>query len=684
MQLYNEKAYLSGYNIELGINTIARQSLASVLYKVDKSVFLATICVDAKRSDLSFTPLNVQYIEKAYAVGKIPSGFIKREAKPSTFEVLTSRLIDRSLRPLFAKDFYYPVQINILALSLGQNTDVAYHALSAAAMALYVANLNALPLASATRIRELGNIRGFDLFVSGVDDRALMIEMQAVDKECRVDDTIMLELLDIAKDEIDKSCEVLHGILDPLRNAPLELPCVNETSECMATLEHIGSFYRERIDAALSFMAKSERHDALDKINDELTSDMIGLLHDSDEALVRKQVALTLQNFAKKAMRSRILKTTIRPDGRALDEIRKIEIATNLLPSVHGSALFRRGGTEALVTCTLGSEQDMQSSDVPSRESTKEGFMLHYNFPPFCVGEASMIGSPSRRELGHGNLAYKALKSSIEDTRTIRLVSEILSSNGSSSMATICGGYLALKAADISLDEVIAGVAMGLILDENNHAILTDITGLEDHYGDMDFKVAGSREYITAMQMDIKLGGLDASLLRDALKCAKSARARICDIMEAAIEDIELNTAILPAYKEIDINPSRIGEIIGRGGQVIRDIIEKSNVSIDIDRDAGMVKICGANTEGVNLASTMIKDILKARAEVGEVFCGKVARIMDFGAFISHPSGVDGLLHAKKITPSREAKVRDYIKEGEEIKVRITSINNGKIELDKA
>ena len=382
-----------------------------------------------------------------------------------------------------------------------------------------------------------------------------------------------------------------------------------------------------------------------------------------------------------------VLEESVRADGRGLKEVRPISIDTNFLPNAHSSVLFTRGQTQALVVATLGGDMDAQSYELlTDKASSKERFMVHYNFPPFSVGEASSISAPGRRELGHGNLAKRALEASIinGDMRTIRLVSEILESNGSSSMATVCGGSLALVAAGIECTSLVAGVAMGLVCENDKYAVLTDIMGLEDHDGDMDFKVAGSRHGITAMQMDIKLGGLNMQILKDALNQAKEARNHILNLMEEAREKIILNESVLPSSQIFSIEPSKIIEVIGQAGKTIKEIIEKFGVAIDLNRENGEVKVSGSNKEKVEAAKEHILKITKNLQDiykVGDIYQGKVKKVVEFGAFVELPEGYDGLLHISKITNSRDEKASDVLSVGEMVEVEVLSLNKNKVEL---
>lgn len=679
------------------LNYLAKQSSGAVLYQNGGTVILASVAVDEKLVEEDFLPLTVQYIEKSYAVGKFPGGFIKREGKPGEFETLTSRIIDRTLRPVFPKGYSYPTQITVMVLSYDRQSDLQVCALNAAANALYVSSLPFYHPINALRIgvidgefivnptmEELGNST-LDLYVSGSRDELLMIEMRSLSKNSsnsEISEEKLLQALSLAKDNISKSCNEYQKAFDNYRAAPINLSLKPEHKN-PKIYECIDNDYSEDIVKSLQEMAKSERNTGLKKIAEIISENQNWEISD---------VKSTLESYKKQIVRQQILDKKIRCDGRGYEDVRPIEIQTNILPFAHGSALFTRGQTQALVVSTIGADNDAQTQEsLSDRVSNKEKFMFHYNFPGFSVGEASIISSPCRRELGHGNLAKRALESSILDnSKTIRLVSEILESNGSSSMASVCGGSLALCASGIEVSSLIAGVAMGLVIEGDKYAILTDINGLEDHDGDMDFKIAGSKDGITAMQMDIKMGGISHNILQEALFQAKKAREHILDIMEEARSKIVLNSDILPSMEIFSVQPNKIVEIIGQGGKVIRDIIERFGVSIDLNRESGEVKISGNDKNNVAGAKDFIQNLIEgqkidlSKYEVGIIFEGEVKKILDFGAFVSLPNGGDGLLHISKITKNRDESIKSYLCEGQKIRCQILGLSKGKIELDLA
>lgn len=673
------------------VDYVAKQASGSVLYQHQDTVILASVAIGDEDIEGDFLPLSVQYIEKSYAVGKIPGGFIKREGKPNEFEILTSRLIDRSLRPLFPKNYKKQTHISIFVLSYGGKSDLQVCALNAAANALLISGVPfAIPVAG-VRIGLIDDCFVFnpnvdmlqdskiDLFISGSFKDLLMIEMKGGStKETGIDENQLLEAIDFAMCKINEiSClyqERLHGYK--------RKDCVILSDEVLFNqdiYDFLQKEYTPTLKNILNAMAKSERNTQLLELANIIFSN-------NQEKWSLAEINFNLQKYKKQLVRSQILEQNIRVDGRKLDEVRPIEIQTNILPCAHGSVLFTRGQTQSLVVSTIGSDSDAQNRELLSdTNAQKDYFTFHYNFPGFSVGEASMIGSVGRRELGHGNLAKKALEDSIVNKeKTIRLVSEILESNGSSSMASVCGGSLALCASGIETTGLIAGVAMGLVLEDSKYAILTDIMGLEDHDGDMDFKVAGNRNVITAMQMDIKLGGISLEILKEALLQAKEARAHILSIMEKAKQDIVLNSAILPKEEEFSVPPSKIVEIIGSGGKVIKEIIEKFNVSIDLNRESGNVKIFGSNAEKVLQAKDFILILIgeKMPYSEGEVFEGSIKKVVDFGVFVSLPRGGDGLLHISKFAQNKTQKASDFFQEGQRVHCKILGFNKGKIDLD--
>lgn len=677
---------LNNLNENYKLNYVAKQANGSVLYQHNGTIILATIAIEKQPVKEDFLPLVVQYIEKSYAIRKIPGGFIKREGKPGEFETLTSRLIDRTLRPLFPAGYYYPTQITIFVLSYDGMSDLQVCALHAGANALLTSGLDFIPPVSSVRIARINNeliinptlqqLResSLDLYVSGSNEELLMIEMKGSNES--EDD--LLEAIKLAQSVIKNDCIEFTKNLKPFKNPTTNLELL-ELKTHPEIYSYIDNNYKEQVKAAINQMSKSERSDSLDLIADEILKSCI------DSAWDLESIKDMLNLYKKHEVRKMILDSGLRADGRRLDEVRKIDIQTNLLPQVHGSALFTRGQTQALVVATLGGENDAQSMDSLSFNS-KDRFLFHYNFPGFSVGEASMIGGVGRRELGHGNLAKKALESSIKNEKqTIRLVSEILESNGSSSMASVCGGSLALRACGLN-NELVAGVAMGLVMDRDKYAVLTDIMGLEDHDGDMDFKIAGTNNAITAMQMDIKLGGLDFSILKEALFQAKLARIYILNIMENAAKNIVLNYELLPKVEVFSLPAHKMPEIIGTGGKVIKEIIEKFNVQIDLNKESSLATINGESKDNVLKAKEYILNLIAPSVtyEPGEVFKGIIKKVADFGVFVALPrGGGDGLIHISKIK-KESTPLKDRFKEGEELTCVFIGDSKGKVELGLA
>ncbi|SFV54824.1 Polyribonucleotide nucleotidyltransferase [hydrothermal vent metagenome] len=720
---YDVKLELENKTEEYSFGYVAKQANGAAWLKSGKTVILATVVIDeTELVEDDFLPLTVQYIEKTYAAGKIPGGFFKRETKPSDFETLTSRIVDRSLRPLFPKGFGHPTQVTIMVFSADADSDMQVLALNAASAALFTSDIDINRSVTAIRAAKidgeivlnptLSDLKNstLDLYLSGTKDDLLMIEMRSIGSE-KIDveesyepmidplmdpslGTIVLdthvsnamnedELIEVlAKTEkalfaANAEYETAFGVHQKeLKKLHLKEDRLNEEM-----VRFVKEHYMQDVDAAIKQMAKSERSTALRNLRKEILQEQ----SEWDEL----ELKAAIESVKKERVRSQILKERVRADGRALNEVRPITIDTNILPNAHASCLFTRGQTQALVALTMGGAKDAQMFESLTDGGTQnENFMVHYNFPGFSVGEASPIMGTKRRELGHGNLAKRALEPIIHlDGETVRLVSEILESNGSSSMATVCGGYMALKAAEIETSDTVAGIAMGMVSDANGYAILSDIMGLEDHDGDMDFKVTGSKEGITAMQMDIKLGGISLSVLKEALYQAKEGRAHIIDIMLEAEKHIEYNDGVLPAIEHFHIDPSFIGDIIGQAGKTIREIIEKFEVAIDIDKKDGKVKITGKNKSGVKGAKEHIHGIINApkkekiKYEVGQKYEGVVKRIVDFGAFVELPDGTDGLLHISKISKERVQNVSDVLHEGQKVTVEILEFKGNKISL---
>ena len=684
------EAYSFGY--------VAKQANGSAWLKSGNTVILATVVIDETEIvQDEFLPLTVQYIEKTYAAGKIPGGFFKRETKPNDFETLTSRIVDRSLRPIFPKGFGYPTQITIMVYSADTDADLQVLALNAASAALYTSNIDINRSVSAVRAAKINgeiilnptlpelNNSTLDLYLSGTKDDLLMIEMRSLQDASGSNAMGEDELISV----FEKTQDVLFETNSQYENAfkhfkqdtiTMEL---NETQVNEELFSYVKEHHLQDIHNAMAEMAKSERSTSLRKLRKNILADK-----ESWDEMKLKQA---IESVKKHEVRAQILNENIRADGRKLNEVRTITIDTNVLPNAHSSCLFTRGQTQALVVLTLGGPKDAQMFEtLTDTETQNENFMVHYNFPGFSVGEASPIMGVKRRELGHGNLAKRALEPIVNlDGDTIRLVSEILESNGSSSMATVCGGYMALKAGDIKTSDTIAGIAMGMVSEGSKYAILSDIMGLEDHDGDLDFKVTGSKDGITAMQMDIKLGGISLDILKEALYQAKEGRTHIIDIMLEAETNIEFNDGVLPSIEVFEIDSSFVGEIIGQGGSNIRSLIETFDVAIDIDKKEGKVKITGKNKDGIFgakekiLSITNSPKIAKIKYEVGDKYEGTVKRIVDFGAFVELPDGTDGLLHISKISDQRVEKVTDVFSEGDKVSVEILEFKGNKISLGR-
>lgn len=713
------------------LNKVAKQASGAVLLRVKNTVVLATVAREDVQVEEDFLPLTVQYIEKAYAAGKIPGGYVKRETKPGDFETLTARIIDRSLRPLFPKGYAYPTQIVVMVLSADPEVDLQVVSLNAASVALYLSDIPVNRPVCGVRVGYIDDKfvinpsnselkqSAIDLYVAGTKDELLMIEMRSLPQqttqlipmvaiEPMIDPSLsdsmaqkqvmnefsedkMVEAIDFAGKAILRASSAYEEAFKEHKkeDASLELKPEIENENIAI---YIDKFYKAEVKNAINQMAKSERASELGKIAKQISSDEVAQKEGWDEAVISN----VLGKYKKKIVREQIINEGVRADGRGLEEVRPISIETNVLPNAHGSCLFTRGQTQALVVATLGTDSDAQMYDILTEKvPLVEKFMFNYNFPGFSVGEASPLKAPGRRELGHGNLAKRALAPSIDlaSPYTIRVVSEILESNGSSSMASVCGGSLALRAAGVNTQKLVAGVAMGLIFEGDKHAVLTDIMGLEDHDGDMDFKVAGTSDGITALQMDIKLGGISLEVLKEALYQAKRGREHILALMTQADKNIEINEDVLPKLELFNVDPSKIVDIIGQAGKTIKEIIEKFEVSIDLDREKGEVKIAGGAKKNVDAAKDYIisitskensrsfgkkpfkhdKDRVKPTFNIGDEFVGSVKSVVDFGVFIELKDGVDGLLHISKI--------KSPLNVGDQVKVCVSEQKGNKISL---
>ncbi|RXJ89248.1 polyribonucleotide nucleotidyltransferase [Arcobacter sp. CECT 8983] len=707
-------------------NKVAKQSNGSVLAQVGNAVVLATVVSEFDNPvEEDFTPLTVQYVEKTYAAAKLPGGFIKREAKPSEFETLTSRVIDRSLRPLFPKGYVYPTTITVMVLSADKDVDLQVLALNAASAALYTSNLPVKKSVAGVRVAKINgkyvvnpNLSDMDestldLYVAGSKEELLMIEMKSIASEEMIEVDIeaftkvhqtnemseddLVEAISVAQEALKESNETYEKGFESVCKEIKDVKLVEFTID-ESIINYVRDNYLENIKSAIQKLAKSERATELKEVASLILVDEYCVEKEIEYSTIYEAVSIV----KREAVRQMIVNDKVRADGRGLKDVRPISIDTNILPSAHSSCLFTRGETQALVVGTLAGAKDGQMFETLTEKSTStETFMVHYNFPGFSVGEAKPMFGVGRRELGHGNLAKKALESTIDKdySETVRLVSEILESNGSSSMATVCGGSLALKAAGVPVSNLVAGVAMGMVVEGDNYSVLTDIMGLEDHDGDMDFKVAGTKEGITALQMDIKLGGIELSVLKEALLQAKEGREHILGLMEEASAQIVPSEA-LPLIEQFAIDPSKFMVVIGKAGATIKEIIEKFSVSIDLDRDTGNVKVSGENKQNVLDACEHIKTISNNAPErkdhqkknidfeklykVDDVLTGKVVRIADFGAFVELPKGGEGLLHISKISKQRVNKVEDVLKVDQDVEIKVLKVKKDRIELASA
>ncbi|GAA9868328.1 polyribonucleotide nucleotidyltransferase [Helicobacter pylori] len=675
---------------EFALKQVAKQATSSLMYRLGKTIILASVCVEREPVSEDFLPLVVQFLEKSYAAGKIPSGFIKREGRAQDFEILTSRLIDRTLRPLFPKDYRYPTQVTLMVLSHDIENDLQVSALNAASAALFLSHIAPIKSVSACRIARIDNEfiinpnasllnqSSLDLFVSGTKESLNMIEMHSLGQQLNaLEEPLMLKALELAQKSLKETCTLYEEVFTPHQNELL----FKESQGIIFNerlLDLLKNQYFDEIIKGIESSALSERENVFNEIARKIS--------EAHSEFSLEEIELSLEKVKKTEIRRMIIKDKIRPDKRALEEVRPILIESDLLPMAHSSILFTRGQTQSLVVGVLGTDNDAQTHEsLEHKAPIKERFMFHYNFPPFCVGEASSIGATSRRELGHGNLAKRALETSIKNKeQVIRLVSEILESNGSSSMASVCAGSLALYASGVEIHDLVAGVAMGMVSEGQNHAILSDISGLEDAEGDMDFKIAGNLEGITAMQMDTKMSGIQLEVLYQALLQAKKAREHILKIMHEAKEKIVINFSHLPATEIFNVAPDKIVEIIGQGGRVIREIVEKFEVKIDLNKPSGEVKIMG-NKERVLKTKEFILNYLHSLDQeleqyaIDEVLEAQVKRIVDFGAFLSLPKGGEGLLRKQNMD-----RCQVVLKEGDSIRCRVISFNKGKIALDLA
>ncbi|RTZ72539.1 MAG: polyribonucleotide nucleotidyltransferase [Gammaproteobacteria bacterium] len=674
--------------VTLETGEIARQADGAVMINMGDTVVLCTV-VGSKDAieGRDFFPLTVDYQEKTYAAGKIPGGFFRREGRPSEKEILVSRLIDRPIRPLFPKGFTNEVQVICTVMSHNPYVDPEIPSLIGTSAALAISGLPFQGPIGAARVgykdgeyllnppgTGLSEVTDLDLVVAGTADAVLMVESEARE----LSEEVMLGAVLFGHEQMQVAIQAIQELAAEVGKEPWPFEAPVEDEKLAAAVAEIAE---SAITEAYTISDKMERYGRLDEIKAEVIEKLCG---GDEPEWSEDQVKGALDKLKKKIVRSRILAGEPRIDGRDTRTVRPISIKTGLLPRTHGSALFTRGETQALVVTTLGTERDAQIVDALDR-SYRENFMLHYNFPPFCVGETGRVGSPKRREIGHGRLAKRgvlAVMPTIEEfPYSIRVVSEITESNGSSSMASVCGTSLSLMDAGVSIKAPVAGVAMGLIKEGDDFAVLTDILGDEDHLGDMDFKVAGTRNGVNALQMDIKIQGITREIMEIALSQAKDGRMFILGEMNKAIESPrEEMSEHAPRIISFRIHPDKIRDVIGKGGATIRSITEETGATIDLD-DSGLVKIFSVDKAAGELARKRV-ELITADVEVGKVYEGKVAKIMDFGAFVNILPGKDGLVHISQISDERVEKVSDKLSEGDVVKVKVLEVDKqGRIRL---
>ncbi len=681
-KIFKKEIDLNGKKIKLETGKVARQADGAVIATCGETVVLATV-VGAKKvnPEVDYFPLSVNYQEKYYAAGKIPGGYFKREARPTESETLISRLIDRPIRPLFPDEFKNEVQLLPTVISYDKENEADILSIIASSAALAISGMPFLGPVGASRVgfidgkyvlnpskKDLENSK-LDLVVAGTKDAVLMVESEA-------SGLTEQQMLDAVKFGHEGFVPVIKMIEDLAKECK-KPDWVVEKKDLSSVKKKLEGEFTKDLKKAFSIKDKQERSNLISEVTEKAKK-----LYEEDENFTELDVMHELKDIEKGIVRTDILKNKNRIDGRGLADVRPIMCEVGVLPRVHGSALFTRGETQAIVTTTLGTsddEQRIESLDGLQRER----FMLHYNFPPFSVGETGRIGT-GRREIGHGKLAWRAINSSLPSKEsfpyTFRIVSEITESNGSSSMATVCGSSLALMDAGVPIKEPVAGIAMGLIKEGDDFSVLSDILGDEDHLGDMDFKVAGTKDGITSLQMDIKITGITFEIMEQALKQAKDGRIHILGEMNKALaksrKDVGKHT---PKMEKITVDKKDIATVIGKGGATIREIVEKSGAKVDVN-DEGVVTVAAPDEDSRNKAMQMIKD-LTAKAELNKIYNGKVMKIMEFGAFVNFLGKQDGLVHISELADKRVAKVTDVVKEGDEVKVKVIGFDRGKVKL---
>jgi polyribonucleotide nucleotidyltransferase len=680
---------VGGRTLTLETGKIARQANGAITARYGDTVVLTTACMASTMNDRDFLPLTVDYREYTYSAGKIPGGFFKREGRPSEKEILTSRQIDRPMRPLFPEGWRNETQIVAMVLSADSENDPDVIAMTGASAAAFCSDLPFTTPIAAVRVGMLDGklvanptvseqkVSTLNITIAGSEEAIVMVESGALE----VSEDQVVEALEFGHAQIKRIIAAIRELYAKVAPVKVTVPPVPFDEALYKGME---AKYGARLQDALNTEKhpKKESYHLVDTLKDEIKA-----AYPKEEAEKLKLAMRAFERLRESIFRSDMLDKKRRPDGRRFDQVRPITCETGLLPRVHGSALFTRGETQALATLTLGTKEDMQRQDLLFEQNTFKRFMLHYNFPPFSVGEVKFLRGPGRREIGHGALAERALANLLpaeaEFPYAMRLVSDILESNGSSSMATVCGGSLALMDAGVPLKSPCAGIAMGLVVESpSKYAILTDIAGAEDHYGDMDFKVAGTRAGITALQMDIKVGGISIGMMREALAQAKVARFHILDIMDKTLSTHKPEmSSFAPRLIMLSIPTDKIRDLIGPGGKKIKSIIEATGVKIDV-MDDGKVHIFATSGAAGDQALQMVRDIT-ASAEIGKTYLGKVVRIADFGAFVELFPGTDGLLHISEISEHRIREVRDELKLGDQVLVKVLAIEGNKVRLSR-
>ena len=685
--IQNEVLEWGGKKLTIETGRVARQAHGSVIATYGGTSVLATVVADREeKKGLDFFPLTVNYQEKAYAAGKIPGGFFKREGRPSEKETLVSRLIDRPIRPLFADGFKCETQVIATVISYDNENDPDIVSLIACSAALTLSGVPFMGPIGAARVgfkdgdfilnptKEEMETSALDLVVAGTKDAVLMVESEA--KE--LSEEQMLGAVTFGQDNFSQVIDAIISLAEKAAKEPRDF----EKKDISDIENKVSSAIKGDLSEAYKEADKQKRTEKIAEIKKNLISELVSD-DDEDEDYNESTISSAFKTIEKNIVRNNILDTGERIDGRDLETVRPIQSDVSVLPLTHGSALFTRGETQALVVTTLGTGDDEKFVDGLD-ETYKERFMLHYNFPPYSVGETGRTGFTGRREIGHGKLAWRALQAVMPEyddfPYTIRLVSEITESNGSSSMATVCGSSLSMMDAGIPLSKPVAGIAMGLIKEDDRVAVLSDILGDEDHLGDMDFKVAGTNDGITSLQMDIKITGITKDIMETALSQAKNGRIHILEEMAKALDKArDTVNSNAPRIETINVPTDKIREVIGAGGKVIREIVEESGAKVDINDD-GIVKIASNNAEAIEKALEMINSIV-AEPEVGTIYEGKVVKIMDFGAFVNFFGKKDGLVHISQLSTERVNKVTDVVSEGDIVKVKFVGFDRGKVKL---